>query len=61
MSGELIAILAVGVALLGALLPLLLVINGHLLALVQRVTRIETKLEGWQPPAPPPPATDGPS
>jgi hypothetical protein len=53
LSGELIAILAVGVTLLGvmlgALVPILLSINGRLLSLGERVARIEGALSAPYP------------
>ena len=49
MSGEPIAILAVGATvlgvMLGALVPMLLAINGRLQSLGERVARIEGRLE----------------
>lgn len=53
MSGELIAILAVGAAvlgvMLGALVPMLLAINGRLQTLGERVARIEGAMHPWRP------------
>ena len=50
MSGELIAILAVGAAvlgvMLGALVPMLLAINGRLQSLGERVAWIEGRMAG---------------
>lgn len=53
MSGEIIAILAVGVTLLavllGALVPILVSINGKLHTLGERVARIEGALSPMRP------------
>jgi len=65
MSGEIIAILAVGVTLLavllGALVPILVSINGKLHTLGERVARIEGVLSPMRPAAPAPPSTPAPS
>ena len=61
MSGEIIAILAVGVTLLavllGALVPILVSINGKLHTLGERVARIEGALSPMRPATPAPPST----